>query len=59
VAILSQPYIPGSAAKLLDMLAVPADAREFVHVGDANALASGTELPAPQPVFPRYVEAEA
>jgi methionyl-tRNA synthetase len=59
VAILSQPYIPGSAAKLLDMLAVPADAREFVHVGDANALASGTELPAPQPVFPRYVDAEA
>jgi methionyl-tRNA synthetase len=59
VAILSQPYIPGSAARLLDMLAVPADAREFAHVGDANALASGTELPAPQPVFPRYVEAEA
>ena len=28
----------------------------FAHVGDAHALVSGTALPAPQPVFPRYVE---
>ncbi|MGO4840523.1 methionine--tRNA ligase, partial [Rhizobiaceae sp. 2RAB30] len=37
LAILCQPFVPGSAAKLLDLLAVPADARDFVHVSDAHA----------------------
>ena len=59
VAILCQPYMPGSAAKLLDLLAVPADARSFAHVGEAHALVPGTPLPAPQGVFPRYVEQAA
>ena len=58
VAILCQPYIPGSAAKLLDLLAVPADQRDFVHLDDAHKLVAGAELPPPQPVFPRYVEKE-
>ncbi|MGN6536908.1 MAG: methionine--tRNA ligase, partial [Mesorhizobium sp.] len=56
VAILCQPYIPGSAEKLLDLLAVPADRRQFEHVTAGHALTAGTALPAPQPVFPRYVE---
>ncbi|WP_054309905.1 methionine--tRNA ligase [Mesorhizobium sp. 1M-11] len=56
VGILCQPYIPGSAAKLLDVLAVAADRRDFEHLADAHALVPGTALPAPQPVFPRYVE---
>jgi len=59
VGIMCQPYIPQSAAKLLDLLAVPADARGFAHVEDAHALKAGTELPAPQGIFPRYVEQEA
>ena len=49
--------MPGSAAKLLDLLAVPADERNFAHVGDAHALVSGTALPAPQPVFPALCRA--
>jgi methionyl-tRNA synthetase len=56
VGILCQPFVPGSAAKLLDLLAVPEDERSFAHVADAHALVSGTSLPAPTPVFPRYVE---
>jgi methionyl-tRNA synthetase len=56
VALLSQPYIPGSAAKLLDLLAVTADKRQFAHVHADHALVSGTALPAPEGVFPRYVE---
>jgi methionyl-tRNA synthetase len=56
VAILCQPFIPGSAEKLLDLLAVPADARSFDHLDAGHALASGTPLPPPQGVFPRYVE---
>ena len=41
VAILCQPFMPDSAAKLLDLLAVPADERDFAHVDAAHALVSG------------------
>ena len=58
VGILVQPYVPGSAGRLLDLLAVPEGARDFAHVADAHELAPGTALPAPQGVFPRYVEQE-
>jgi methionyl-tRNA synthetase len=54
VGILCQPFIPASAAKLLDLLAITD--RDFVHVDAAHALVPGAALPAPQPVFPRYVE---
>lgn len=59
VGILCQPFIPASASKLLDLLAIAAADRDFVNVGDAHALVPGTALPAPQPVFPRYVEPAA
>jgi methionyl-tRNA synthetase len=60
VAILCQPFIPASAAKLLDILGIPAGERGFDRLGDAGKrLASGLALPAPAPVFPRYVEPEA
>ena len=55
VSIQCQPYMPESSSKLLDLLAVSADARSFSHV-NGNELTSGTPLPAPQGVFPRYVE---
>ena len=55
VAILMQPVMPASMAKLLDLLGVAeGDARQFTALGDA--LVAGTELPAPSPVFPRYEE---
>jgi methionyl-tRNA synthetase len=56
VAILVQPFMPDSAGKLLDLLAVPADQRDFSALG--QRLAAGSTLPAPSPVFPRYVESE-
>jgi methionyl-tRNA synthetase len=58
IAILAQPFIPESAGKLLDLLAVPETERDFAHVGGAHRLASGVKLPAPVAVFPRYVEPE-
>ncbi|WP_011580921.1 MULTISPECIES: methionine--tRNA ligase [Chelativorans] len=58
IAILCQPFIPSSAEKLLDLLSVPQDRRGFADVGETAMLAPGTPLPAPQPVFPRYVEQE-
>ena len=59
IAIMMLPYVPASASKLLDLLVVPEDRRQFANAGDADALVSGTELPAPTGVFPRYVETAA
>ena len=59
VAILAQPFVPSSAEKLLDLLAVPAHERSFAFLGGAHRIAAGSKLPAPAPVFPRYIEAEA
>ncbi len=57
VGILCQPFIPASAGKLLDLLAIPADKRDFSALD--TPIVSGTKLPAPTPIFPRYVEPEA
>ena len=54
VAILAQPAIPASAAKLLDVLAVPQDQRDFAAL--TTRLVPGTQMPAPTGVFPRYIE---
>ena len=59
VAILLQPFMPASAAKLLDLVAAPEDKRSFAALGQAGRLVSGTPLEAPSPVFPRYVAPEA
>jgi methionyl-tRNA synthetase len=55
LAILVQPVMPGSAAKLLDQLTIPATARDFAALA-AHPLEAGIALPAPQGVFPRYTE---
>jgi methionyl-tRNA synthetase len=54
VAILTQPLMPGASARILDLLAVPADGRDFDAL--ATALVPQTPLPPPQGVFPRFVE---
>jgi methionyl-tRNA synthetase len=59
IAILAQPFVPASAERLLDLLAVPAGERDFSFLGGKHRIAAGRELPAPAPVFPRYVEPEA
>ena len=57
IGILVQPYMPVSAAKLLDLLGIPAKERSFACLDKTGGLRSGILLPTPQPVFPRYVEA--
>jgi len=60
VAILCLPFMPTSAGKLLDSLGVaPGDERTFAKLGGSVRITAGTKLPAPTPVFPRYVEPEA
>jgi methionyl-tRNA synthetase len=53
-AILVQPYVPEGAGKMLDLLAIDADKRNFSDL--ATPLESGIDLPKPEGVFPRYVE---
>jgi methionyl-tRNA synthetase len=55
VATVLQPFMPDSMAAMLDQLGVPADARSFAALSDM--LPGGITLPAPQGIFPRYVEA--
>jgi methionyl-tRNA synthetase len=59
VAILVQPVMPESAGKLLDLLGVAPEARQFANLGPSGRLAAGTSLPAPSGIFPRFVEPEA
>jgi methionyl-tRNA synthetase len=58
LAIVMQPVVPDSAGRMLDQLSVPAHARDFAHFGTDHKLTPGTRLPKPEPIFPRYVEAE-
>jgi methionyl-tRNA synthetase len=55
IGILVQPFMPGSAAALLDQLGVPPDARDFAAL--ETDIGQGTPLPAPAGLFPRFVEA--
>jgi len=58
VAILAQPVMPESAAKLLDLLEIPQDARDFAALGEGGRWSVDTEIGKPEAVFPRYVDKE-
>lgn len=55
IALMLLPFIPQSAHALLDMLAVPQSERLFKHIKHKK-LAAGAVLPAPSPIFPRFIE---
>jgi methionyl-tRNA synthetase len=59
IAILAQPVMPESSARLLDILAIPADQRDFAVLGGASRIKPGTQLPTPTGIFPRYIEPSA
>ncbi|MBO0852705.1 MAG: methionine--tRNA ligase [Nocardia sp.] len=52
VSILVQPVIPGSAGRILDQLGQTG--RTFADI--ATPIEAGLALPAPEPVFPKYIE---
>ncbi|HLN25597.1 MAG TPA: methionine--tRNA ligase [Patescibacteria group bacterium] len=56
LAMILQPVMPDSMARMLDQLAVPADQRSFASYGER--LVPGTPLPKPEGVFPRFVDPE-
>jgi methionyl-tRNA synthetase len=53
IGIMLQPFVPDSADRLLNQLAVAKDARSFDHLKPEHALKPGTELPRPEGIFPR------
>jgi len=59
IAILAQPAMPASTAKMLDSLGIAEGARNFAALGEGGRIKPGTTLPAPVGVFPRYVEPPA
>ena len=58
VGIMVQPIMPEASAKLLDVVGSDVSARQFADAVATKAVAAGTQLPAPAPIFPRYVETE-
>ncbi|MBK8175735.1 MAG: methionine--tRNA ligase [Rhodospirillales bacterium] len=56
LAILTQPFMPGAAAQLLDQLCVPVEQRSFATIDVDHAMLPGTLLPTPTGVFPRFVD---
>jgi methionyl-tRNA synthetase len=55
IALLTQAFMPGASARILDQLAVPQDTRALRnYLDEASALRPGTSLPAPFGVFPRF-----
>ena len=53
IAIPMLAFVPASAARLLDQLAVPANERTLSAALNANSLLTNTDLPVPQGVFAR------
>lgn len=57
VGLLVSPVMPTSATTLLDLLGVEETNRTFAAID--HRLVPGTPLPAPAPIFPRYIDASA
>lgn len=51
LALPLQPFIPQAATKLLDLLGVGPDERDFFNAGPQGALKEGAPLPPPAPIF--------
>jgi len=57
-ALLVHPFMPDAMDKLCEQLNLPPQSRSFLFLNAAHALTPGTPLPAPQGIFPRYVEGD-
>ncbi len=55
VAIMAQPFMPTAMKRMLDALGIGADRRGIAAIDAGFGLGAGDVLPAPSPVFPRYV----
>ncbi|WP_455475394.1 methionine--tRNA ligase [Bartonella sp. B17] len=54
IGIMLLPFMPQSASKLLDSLAISEKDRLLHHVTNSK-IKEGLDLPSPKPIFPRYI----
>ncbi len=54
IGIMLLPFIPQSAAKLLNSLAIAEDKRSLYHISHSK-IQEDLDLPPPEPIFPRYI----
>ncbi|WP_156850843.1 methionine--tRNA ligase [Bartonella refiksaydamii] len=54
IGIMLLPFIPQSAEKLLDSLAIAKEDRLLHHISHSK-IQEGLDLPTPEPIFPRYI----
>ncbi|WP_332065562.1 methionine--tRNA ligase [Bartonella sp. CB189] len=54
IGIMLLPFMPQSASKILDSLAIPEEDRLLYHVNNSK-IKEGFDLPPPQPIFPRFM----
>ena len=55
LAMISQPFVPVAAEKMLDQVGVNLTKRNFSEFGIQGRLTPGSKLPKPEGVFPRYL----
>ena len=58
-AIAMQPVTPNAANQILDLLLIPGSQRDFKFLGSSGRLATASQLPKPEGVFPRVSLPEA
>ena len=57
LAMITQPFMPNSSARMLDQLAVAETERAFSDLENADAkLQPGTPIAKPEGVFPRFLD---
>ncbi|WP_455482520.1 methionine--tRNA ligase [Bartonella sp. B35(2025)] len=54
IGIMLLPFIPESAAKILDSLAIAKEDRLLYHISNSK-IQEDLNLPPPKPIFPRYI----
>ena len=59
LGIAVQPFVPDSAAKILDQLKIAEDARDYSFISKDHMLVGGTQIDQPEGVFPRLEVTEA
>jgi len=59
IAIMAQFAMPTASSKMLDILGISAEATSRNFAALATRIKPGAVLPAPAPVFPRYIEPAA
>ena len=56
IAIITQPFMPNSAEKILDQVGISDSSRSFKSFGSSEQIIPGNSLPEPFGVFPRILD---